>query len=247
MDYSNSWGSSSISHSRGTSIFSKAFPLYINRVNLVGKKQMLEGRDSTGHAWTVTPNKLDVQEILDFFQLQTQTSIGRYISRGYSSLVSPRPPPKGEYKLNFDAAFANGITHRRVVFRNDLGVVLGAWTNCFKSENSFCVETEAAVQALKIAQSLQLERVTFEGDALNVILAFSGVSDAEDWRARKLLSDGRNLMANHLFWFLIFSPRSGNTLAHNLASWAADSSFCGHVDLNSLPPSVLEGESTCLS
>lgn len=61
------------------------------------------------------------------------------------------PPPKGEFKLNFDATFGHGTTYTGVVLRNEFGVVLGAWTNCFQSENSFCAETATAVQTLKIA------------------------------------------------------------------------------------------------
>lgn len=128
------------------------------------------------------------------------------------------PPPKGEYKLNFDAAYAHGTTYTGVVLRNEVGVVLGAWTKCFQSENSFCAKTVAAVQALKIAHTLQLERVTIEGDALNVIMALSGVSDAEDWKAKKDLIEGKKLVENHMIWFLNFTPRSGNFHAHNLAS-----------------------------
>lgn len=165
-------------------------------------------------------------------------------SRTHHQPVPWHPPPRGEFKLNFDAAFFNGITHTGVVLQNDGGVVLGAWTDCFRSENPFCAETEAAVQALKIAHSFHLERVTIEGDALNVILALSGVPEAEDWKAKKALIDGRRLVESHLFWSLNFTPRSGNFVAHNLARWASRSLFCGQVDLTTLPPSVLEDEIT---
>lgn len=47
-------------------------------------------------------------------------------------------------------------------------------------DNSFCAETEVAVQVLKLAQSMNLDRVTIEGDALNVIMTFSGMSKVED-------------------------------------------------------------------
>lgn len=160
--------------------------------------------------------------------------------------VPPRwqPPPRGEFKMNFDAAFSRGISYTGVILRNDSGLVLGAWTNCFPSENSFCAETLAAVQALKIAHSLRLDRVSFEGDALNVVMALSGVSAAENWKAIRDLIVGRKLLESHLFWFISFVPRSDNGFAHNIAAWASSSLFCGQVDLSLLPPNFWEEEIT---
>lgn len=60
-------------------------------------------------------------------------------------------PPDGEVKFNFDAAFKNGITTTGYVLRNASDVIVGAWVNHFQSENPFCAEIEAAIQALKLA------------------------------------------------------------------------------------------------
>lgn len=59
-------------------------------------------------------------------------------------------PPDGEVKFNFDATFKNGITTTGYVLRNASSVIVGTWVNCFQSENPYCVETEAATQALKL-------------------------------------------------------------------------------------------------
>lgn len=82
--------------------------------------------------------------------------------------------------MNFDASFVNECTSMGVVLRNNVGVILRAWTNHFQNELSFCAETEAALQVLKLAQSMNLDRVTIQGDALNVIMTFSGMSKVED-------------------------------------------------------------------
>lgn len=94
-------------------------------------------------------------------------------------------PPKGELKLNFDAAFKEGKTTTTVELRNSDNILLGAWINHFSSDNPFCAEAEAAFQALRIATDLQLDRVIVEGDAQTVILVMQGVSQFEDWRAKK--------------------------------------------------------------
>lgn len=154
------------------------------------------------------------------------------------------PPPKSEYKLNFDAAFLHGTTYTGVVLRNDIVVVLGAWTNCFQSENAFCAETEAAVQAFKIADSLRLDRTTIEGDALNVIQALLGVPEVEDWRAKHRINEGKRLLNSHLFWFLNYTPRDENFCAYRLDKWAVNSLVCGQVDLGTLPPTFWEDEIT---
>lgn len=138
---------------------------------------------------------------------------------------------KREYKLNFDAAFSNGITHTGVVIRNDMGTILGAWTNYFMLQNLFCAEAEAAVQALKILQDLKMERVNSEGDELNVIPALKGNTDADDWRAKHILEEGKKLLGRYRFWFMDYLPRSGNFCAHNIAKWASRSNFCGQDDL----------------
>lgn len=83
----------------------------------------------------------------------------------------------GGLKLNFDAAFVDGNTFTGVLLRNDRGLILGAWVNHFESDNPFCAETEAALQALHIANELQLEAVTIEGDAFCVIMALNGLDD----------------------------------------------------------------------
>lgn len=91
-----------------------------------------------------------------------------------------------EYKLNFQAAFKDFCSVTGCVLRNSDGQILGTWVNRFASENPFCAEAEAAIQALKIAGELKLEKVMAEVDALNVIMAINGLDVFEDWKAKSL-------------------------------------------------------------
>lgn len=51
--------------------------------------------------------------------------------------------------------------------------------NRFDAKNSYCVEAEATIQALEIANNLDIAVAEFEGDALNVIMALIGLAQYE--------------------------------------------------------------------
>lgn len=149
-----------------------------------------------------------------------------------------KPPVCGFLKINFDATFINGLTVTGCVLRNEVGVVLGAWVHRFSTDNPFWVESVAVGQALKIATSQQLDEVIFEGDAAFVIFPLNGHSDFEDWRAKKILSECKSLLAPHLFWHVSFAPRSCNIFAHCLAKWAFNLNFSGFVPPHLLNPTI---------
>lgn len=115
----------------------------------------------------------------------------------YSCITTPAKwlaPPPGELKFNFDASFKDGSASVGVVLRNSRGSIVCAWTNRFSSRNPFCAEAEAAAQAFNIANDLKLDRVTFEGDAPNVILAIHGLHRFGDWRASHVVARCQNLL-----------------------------------------------------
>lgn len=119
-----------------------------------------------------------------------------HLSSSASQSRSWLPPLTRELKLNCDAAFKDGEASSGVVLRDDHGTILGAWTNYFKADNSFCIEAEAGIQALKVADELRLDKITIEGDAHNVITALTGSLAFKDWKAKKILDTGKNLL-NH--------------------------------------------------
>lgn len=149
-----------------------------------------------------------------------------------------QPPVRGTLKFNFDATYTNGIAVTGVVLRNHDGLILGAWVNRFVSVNSYCAETEAAIQALEIANHQGFDLVEFEGDALEVIMALLGLPQFEDWRAMANILTGRRLISHHTHWTVKHIYREANTCAHNLAKWATSTSLIGSLDVTTLPPAV---------
>lgn len=88
-----------------------------------------------------------------------------------------------------------------MVLRNEHRLILGACTNRFQAENPFCAEAEAAVQALKVADELKLDKINIEGDAHNVIMAIRGFTEFEDWKTKKIMETGKALLFLDLFGF----------------------------------------------
>lgn len=140
------------------------------------------------------------------------------------------PATAGEVKFNFDAAFSEGKTATGCILRDAWGTILGAWVNHFKTDNAFCAGVEAAIQALKIAEELKLEKVCIEGDAMFVILAMNGMDEFAVWRATNSIMEGRRRLRSHCNWFLNYSPRESNACAHQLAKWTFHSHFSGTID-----------------
>lgn len=59
------------------------------------------------------------------------------------------------------------------MLQNDTGVILDAWVNLFNSKNPFCAETEAATQALKIAEELTFGGSVARGTCLQHYYGFT--------------------------------------------------------------------------
>lgn len=104
-------------------------------------------------------------------------------------------------KSNFDAAFKDIV----MVLRNDFGRILGAWTNNFASNNPYFVETEAALQAFKVAEEFGIAEAFFEGDTAITILAQQGLEECDDLKGHSFLSLGHHLLSNNRLWFANFS------------------------------------------
>lgn len=149
-----------------------------------------------------------------------------------------RCKPKG--RLNFDAAFYEGKSATSCIIWDEYENIFGAWVNHFRNDNAFCAESEAAIQALKIAKDLNLDKVIIEGDAMFVILAMHGMAEFADWKATKQIEEGKRRLRGRPNWYLIYSSRESNACAHQLAKWAFHSNFVGEVDKDNLSV-VLDG------
>lgn len=95
-------------------------------------------------------------------------------------------------------AYVDGKFGTGCILRDEGGNILGAWINHFSTDNAYCAEAEAAIQALKIAEELRLDKVILEGDAMFVILALQGMDEFEDWKATTKIAEGRRRLAAHI-------------------------------------------------
>lgn len=102
--------------------------------------------------------------------------------------------------------FLEGITTTGVILHNSVGFIIGALVNCFVTDNPFCVEAEAAIQAHNEAVDYPIKVVTLEGDAFNEVMALNGLKDFVDWKGRAKIVLGRHLLHFHYCWQLNFSP-----------------------------------------
>lgn len=178
-------------------------------------------------------------EAIKHWKVGVSRKHNRKMQQQHASLLeSWQPPPDGELKFNFDVAFKDGVTTTGCILRNSNGTIVGAWVNRFKSDNPFFAEIEAAIQALKLANELNLERVSFEGDASNFVLALKGFHEFENWQAFSLHEVGCNLLNCHLFWSISFAPRCCNTMAHILAKWVNSRHFVGPVPPDLIDPTL---------
>lgn len=86
-----------------------------------------------------------------------------------------QPPINDFLKFNFDAAFTYGRTTMACVLQDMHGDIKGVWINHFESPNSYCEETEATIQTLRMTIKLGMDKVVFKGDTLNVIMSLKGL------------------------------------------------------------------------
>lgn len=67
-----------------------------------------------------------------------------------------KPPPLGWFKVNFDAAYMEGIIHPAVIIRDDNEVFfINAWVSEIDCDGPFAAEAAAAEMAFKMGESLQ--------------------------------------------------------------------------------------------
>lgn len=104
-----------------------------------------------------------------------------------------RPPLPDFLKVNFDSAFDGNVAVSGVVIRDIHGIVIHAWSGHSIASSAFEAEALAALQAMKLAADLQLPKLVFEGDAVNVILALNGQDFCVEWQGQPaILQDYRN-------------------------------------------------------
>lgn len=101
-----------------------------------------------------------------------------------------RPPLPDFLKVNFDSAFDGNVAVSGVVIRDIHGIVIHAWSGHSIASSAFEAEALAALQAMKLAADLQLPKLVFEGDAVNVILALNGQDFCVEWQGQPAILQG---------------------------------------------------------
>lgn len=125
-----------------------------------------------------------------------------------------------------------------IVLRDSNGIIVGVGVNRLISNNPYCAEMKAAIQALKVATQLKMKVTTFKGDEFNVIMTLNGLEEYDEWKTRKLINQGRKVLAQNCSCILKFSPTDCNRCAHNLIKWTRQSNYRKYVDPILLPPTI---------
>ncbi|KAL4271151.1 hypothetical protein GQ457_13G007950 [Hibiscus cannabinus] len=129
-------------------------------------------------------------------------------------------PPSSFYKINVDASFhsADSVAGLGVVVRDEEGFILGAFSSlAFHVPSAFAAEALAARCGVQFDLELGLTRVILEGDALSIIKKLQlQVDDLSEVSA--FIFDTKRLARQFQAFQIGYIPRSGNKVAHALAS-----------------------------
>jgi ribonuclease HI len=140
----------------------------------------------------------------------------------HPSAVTLTKPPEGYVKINWDASVNKH--HNKmgvgVVVRASTGVVLAMYCTTKTSITSPSVaEAVGAWAAVELAKRLDLRRVIFEGDALEIIQAIT--REGECWaNYGQLLNAIKVELMQQREWCVQYVSRVANCHAHNLARLA---------------------------
>lgn len=128
------------------------------------------------------------------------------------------PPLLGWYKINFDAAYAEGITHLAVVISDANEIFIKAWVSKVNCNCLFSTEASTTVMAFKLGESLQSKNIIIEENALAVIECILNGQHIADWRGTSFVQSYCRIRDLHPFYKVNFSPKSCNIDSHNLAA-----------------------------
>lgn len=137
------------------------------------------------------------------------------------------PPPPGWFKVNFDAAIRPSGYAVECVCRDSDGAILGASVALGVATDPVVGEARGAVLGLQTAIDLRLASVILEVDSALVVDALQCSRAPCPWLISMDVCNARVLIDSLQACKVVFSPRSANSLSHDLARWAASSSFEG--------------------
>lgn len=106
-----------------------------------------------------------------------------------------------------------------IIIRNQKGEILSGLTYKFPAPSCLTAEVVALRDAVNLAHSLNLEKVVFECDNLELVKSWRGEDLSREIQliVQDIKSYGRHF--NHVGF--TWTPREGNKVAHNLALLAS--------------------------
>ncbi|KAK6136178.1 hypothetical protein DH2020_030069 [Rehmannia glutinosa] len=148
------------------------------------------------------------------------------------------PPPEGHFKINTDASvMKNEGTGLGAVLRDHAGNILHTRSEHLTVDYSVEIaEALACRKGLLLARDLHLDHIQLETDCMKVVQAHnSHQSDLSYFGT--IINDIRSIGNSFSSFSVIFTRRTANTIAHNLAKFAFSNS-CNGFYSGSLPPEL---------
>ncbi|XP_042942660.1 uncharacterized protein LOC122276827 [Carya illinoinensis] len=168
--------------------------------------------------WCTKLSREDLELMAVFKQAQQQGSNNKGVNTR-RSLCRWEAPAEDQVKVNWDAAvkLTEGGMGIGVVMRDEKRDVLVSLCSQKKYvRDPLVVEMQALWRAMKLCAELNMTRVIFEGDALNVIRAVNNPDSSWEWHGQ-LVEDIKEVLKNRNSWKVIHSYRESNCVAHFLA------------------------------
>ncbi|RYQ95592.1 hypothetical protein Ahy_B08g090946 [Arachis hypogaea] len=140
---------------------------------------------------------------------------------GESRRITWRPPPRNKVKVNIDAAFQRetGIAASAAVIRDWQGKIITGTSSKFKSTSALAAEAQAYREALILTKNLQIRNCIIESDCLPLVQAIKARTPLAE--ADAIIRDILQLLEEAPDVGATWTPREGNSLAHQLAAMAA--------------------------
>lgn len=174
-----------------------------------------------------------LNEIVAEFAAGTNLSLGDSLSPRETE--SWKPPPRGAFKINVDAAFSKGVTSIACIVRDEDGLLVMAEARISQAPSAFIAELMALHWAFLLARSKEWRKVIFSSDALMVVQEIFSPKKPSGWHTRTRILEIREALSMR-DWTLEWNARSSNLFADCLAkiSTASNCNFL-YVDLAVIP------------
>lgn len=152
---------------------------------------------------------------------QDNTSSDRMSLRPNLARSGWRPPLEENLKVNVDASSNNQTrcAFSGIIIRNYLGEVLSGLTRKHHTNSALLAEALALRGSMNLASNLQLDKVVFESDCLELVQACRGVYNRGE--ISTVMQDIFHMKNNFQRCGFTWTARSGNASAHLVAAQAS--------------------------